>query len=66
MSQQSEVDDWNESHDIGQTVKYWPRTRRDEPKTGKTKSNAAIMCNTAVVFIEGHSGCIALSHVQAT
>ena len=60
------VDRWNSSYSVGQSVKYWPITRRHEAKVGKTKSAASLMGgHTAVVFIEGHSGCVALSHVQA-
>ena len=66
------VERFNREHPIGTEVRYWPGLRwRDdgetevEAKTGKTRSEASVLGgHTAVVWIEGHAECLALSHVE--
>ena len=57
---------FNAAHPVGTTVRYWRGVREGEPSgTGKTRSEAQVLSgHTAVIWIEGCSGCIALSHVE--
>ncbi len=57
---------WNADHDIGAPVRYWPGRRQGEGRIAKTRSMAQVIGDhTAVVWVEGHSSCVALSHVEA-
>lgn len=50
---------------LGTLVYYWRGERAGQPSgIGKTRSEVFILCGGEVVWIEGCSGCIALSHVQ--
>jgi hypothetical protein len=56
---------WNDRFPVGTVVRYWTSTRDGVGKVGKTRSEAEVMGgHTAVVWIEGCSGCVALTHVQ--
>ncbi len=59
---------FNERHPIGTPVRYWPGAHggMSEVPTGETRTKARILGNTAVVWVTGHSACIALTHVEAT
>jgi len=48
-------------------VRYWKMDRDDAPSgQGPTRSHAEVLSgHTAVVWIEGVVGCVALSHVEA-
>lgn len=61
-----EVDEFNDRVKPGTMVKYWRGEKKGEPSgTGKTSSYAQVLSgHTAVVWIDGCSGCIALSHVD--
>lgn len=49
---------------IGDKVKYWRDVNRSDPSgTGKI-TEIGELCGTAVAWIEGCSGCIALSHLE--
>ncbi len=67
--QQAAVDAWNAKHPIGTSVKYWRGARgRAEAasEVGPMSSPAELLGgHTPVVWIEGCSGAIALSHVEA-
>lgn len=66
-AQQKVVDAWNANHDVGELVKYWTFTREGEGKLARTRSRAEVLSgHTAVVWLEGVRGCVALSHVEAT
>ena len=56
---------WNDVHRIvGETwVRYWTGTREGPGKTGRTRSTAQVVGDTAVVWVEGEPSCIALTHV---
>jgi len=64
--QQAAVDAFNAAHPVGTTVNYWRGVREGKPSgTGPTRSDAQLLSgHTAVVWIEGTSGCIALTHVE--
>lgn len=62
---QAEADDWNARHPVGTPVLFWPGVREGEGRESKTRSEAwALGCGVAVVAVEGHSGGIALDHVE--
>lgn len=58
------IEVFNHMHPIGTPVEYW-RGRREGPGAmGETRSEAQLMGDSAVVWITGVSGCIALTHVR--
>ena len=64
-NQQRLVDVWNRDCPVGTPVLYWLGAREGEGKRSKTRSSAELLGgHTAVVWIEGVSGCVALSHVR--
>ncbi|MGW3196241.1 hypothetical protein ACWDBD_16975 [Streptomyces sp. NPDC001118] len=69
-TEQAAVDAWNRAHPIGTPVIAYPGFR---PEAGRdatrivttTRSKATVLGgHTAVVWVHGHSACIALSHVD--
>lgn len=62
----AEVTDWNDANAVGTVVRYWRGAKSGEPSgVGETVSRAAVLGgHTAVIWINGCSGCIALSHVE--
>ena len=62
---QAEVDAFNENYPVGTEVEYWTGIREGAGKTGTTRSVAELFGgHTPVVWIEGCTGCVALSHVR--
>lgn len=62
---QKDVDLFNRQYPIGTKVRYWRGIREGAGLEGFTKSEAAILGgHSAVVWIAGCSGCIALTHVE--
>ena len=60
------ADDFNSRYPVGTLVRYWTGLREGEGKTGVTITRAEVLSgHTAVVWIEGCTGCIALTHVKA-
>jgi len=57
---------WNERFPVGTKVRYWTGVREGSGTVSVTRSEAQLLCNTAVIWIEGVSGCVALSHVEPT
>ena len=59
---------WNDKNPVGTIVQYWRGTKTpDAPPSGvgKTTQPASLLGgHTPVVWIEGCSGCIALTHVE--
>lgn len=56
---------WNERYPVGTPVHYWRGVRHGEPRTGTTRTAAQLLGgHTPVVWIDGTSGAIALTHVQ--
>lgn len=63
---QREVDDFNKRHPIGTPVQYWPVIGGKDSMRSTTRSEAQVLGgHTAVVWINGKAGCVALSHVEA-
>jgi hypothetical protein len=59
------VDGWNGHVEVGAPVRYWRGAREGEGLLGRTRSTAQLLGDhTPVVWIEGCSGCIALTHVE--
>ncbi len=64
--EQQKVDAFNEEHSVGTRVRFWTGLREGEGKEGETRSMAQVLSgHTAVVWITGHAGCVALTHVEA-
>ena len=61
---------WNQRFPVGTRVHYWSvlpdaRGRGGKAKYTVTRSEAYVLSgHTAVVFVEGVSGCVALSHLD--
>lgn len=66
MTPQQAVATFNDANPVGTMVKYWRMDRRGEPSgIGHTRCEAVLLAgHTPVVWIDGCSGCIALSHVE--
>jgi len=61
----SKIDSFNEKCPVGARVRYWTGLREGEGVESTTRSEAQALGNhTAVVWVEGHSSCISLSHVE--
>jgi hypothetical protein len=62
---QSEIDNFNLSHPVGTSVKFWPGPRQDKiPQLGQTIAEAELLGgHTPVVCIKGY-GPIRLTHVE--
>lgn len=63
MTPKEEVAEFNLS-EVGVEVRYWPGTKQGRGKRSKTKRRAQVIEGRAVVWVEGHSGCVPLSRVQ--
>lgn len=62
---QYEVDAFNALYSIGQRVRYWPGAREGDGIVSNTRTEAQVLSgHTAVVWVDGASGCISLSHVK--
>ena len=63
---QIEVDNFNRSVPVGTMVRYWKMDRVGEPSgTGKIRHPATVLSgHTAVGWVEGCSGCVALTHIE--
>jgi hypothetical protein len=56
---------WNHRYPVGTSVTYWTFTRTGPGKRSRTRSAARVDCGIkAVVLVEGHRSCIALTHVE--
>lgn len=61
------VEAWNGVHPVGTEVVYWPGVRAGCGIVGVTSTEAVLLGgHTAVVWLSGVSGCIALSHVEVS
>ena len=60
-----EVAEWNRRHGVGALVKYHRIIGEGEGVATKTRSEAWVLSgHTAVVMVEGVSGCVALEAVR--
>ena len=68
MSETAEqtVTRFNQRHPIGQAVRYWTGRRGDESGgLSQTRTKAQVMAGgDAVVWVEDHVSCIALTHIE--
>ncbi|NEA52345.1 hypothetical protein [Streptomyces sp. SID10815] len=68
--QQRNVDQWNARYPVGTRVVAYPGFRPERDPDAKylvtrTRSAATVLGgHTAVVWVEGHGACIALTHVD--
>lgn len=64
-NQQKAVVAWNRQYPVGTSVLYWTGLREGPGKKSKTRTEATVLSgHTAVLWVEDHSACIALTHVQ--
>lgn len=62
---QSVAEKWNATHPKGTVVRYWRGVKDGAPSgVGPTRTEASVESQTPVVFIEGCSGYMALTHVE--
>jgi hypothetical protein len=56
---------WNRRFPVGTRVRYWTGVREGLGKVSKTRTVAQVLeGHTAVVWLEDHIACVALSHVE--
>ena len=61
---QRQCDSWNEPHPIGTTVAYHPVIGEPDCRLRKTQTGAYVLSgHTAVLFLRGETGCVALDAV---
>jgi hypothetical protein len=59
------VDAFNAIHPVGTPVRYWKGVREGEGRISRTRTPAQMLSgHTAIVWLEGVSGGIALTHVE--
>lgn len=62
---QDACDRFNARHAVGDTIKCWTGIREGEPVERVVKYPACILSgHTAVVYVTGGGGCVALTHVK--
>lgn len=70
LTAQQLADQWNTRYPIGTPVTAYPSLRPEDDPTDErlvthTRSTASVLGGrTAVVWVDGHGACIALSHVD--
>lgn len=66
LDEKARVELFNGAYPVGTEVNYWRGLMEGVPSgSGKTKTPAQLLSgHTAVVWIEGCSGCISLTHVR--
>ncbi|RUX22147.1 hypothetical protein EOA27_04345 [Mesorhizobium sp. M2A.F.Ca.ET.037.01.1.1] len=63
---QADCDAFNRRHAVGDVIRVWTGPREGDPVERVTTSPACILGgHTAVVYVKGGGGCIALSHVES-
>ncbi|WKU07989.1 hypothetical protein [Micromonospora sp. HUAS LYJ1] len=56
---------FNDEFPVGTPVRYWKGIRDGDGRTARTRTQAQLLSgHTAVVWLDGVSGCIALTHIQ--
>lgn len=62
---QAQCDAFNKRHAVGDTIHVWTGPREGTPVERTIRAPACILSgHTAVVYVNGGGGCIALSHVR--
>lgn len=64
ISKEKLVDKFNKAFPIGTRVRYWTGVREGVGRESVTKYAAALVSNQPCVWVEGVTGCIALTHVE--
>ncbi|GAA0495209.1 hypothetical protein Ade02nite_19050 [Paractinoplanes deccanensis] len=65
VAKRKTVERFNRDDPVGTPVRFWPGVRSGEGIESATRSSAQILSgHTPVVWVEGHAGCIALTHVE--
>lgn len=60
-----EAEVWNATNPVGTRVRYWTGLREGPGVESSTRSEAlALSPEHASVWVDGHTSCIALSHVE--
>jgi hypothetical protein len=61
--EQKKVDEWNARIKVGDEIHFWPISGEDKREVHKTRTEASVLSgHTAVVWLEGKSGCVALDN----
>jgi hypothetical protein len=55
---------FNEQHPVGSSVRYWPGARAGAGRESVTRTAATLVSGQPVVWVTGHSSCIALTHIE--
>lgn len=64
---QKQCDKWNAKHPVGTVVSYEEIVGEGETHRGASKSEAQVLSgHSAVIWLEGKSGCVCLEHCSAT
>lgn len=62
---QRQCDHWNRHHAVGIMVRFYPVIGLPDYRLRKTRSEAYMLSgHTAVIFLDGESGCVALDAVK--
>lgn len=66
LEEQQKCDEFNAAHPVGTLVRYWRGAKEGPPSgEGQTNHTAHVLgTHSAVVWISGCRGCVALSHVE--
>jgi len=60
------VNAFNKKNPVGTQVHYWTGMREGNGRISKTRTKASVLSgHTAVVWVEDHPACIALTHIEA-
>jgi hypothetical protein len=61
---QKQADDFNRQYSVGTRVRFWPSAKQGEGLESRTKTEAMVVSNTAVVWIQSYAACINLDNVE--
>ncbi len=62
---QREAEAFNRRYPVGTRMHYWSLEKEGDPTgTGKIWHHATVVCDHAVIWIEGARGCHAITHVE--
>lgn len=64
LNPEKQAASWNHVFPVGQRVLYWTGIIDGPGIEGVTRTPAEVLGGTAVIWIEGVRGCVALSHVE--
>lgn len=65
MNPVRQAEQFNKQWPVGTTVRYWTGLREGPGEISRTRTSASVLGgHTAVVWVEDHGACIALSHIE--